>query len=83
MKKNGVGNTSADALMSSENAIVPNTTNSEDASIDHIADGEFEAGLHDLGISPEDIEATRRVEARLAERSCNAQQVAQAGPSTV
>jgi uncharacterized protein (DUF342 family) len=81
-KKKGAGSTSADALTSSENAIVPNATNNEDASVDRVTDGEFEVGLHDLSISPEDIEIIRRVEARLAERLRNAHQAAQAGPST-
>ena len=55
-------------------------TNNEDAFVDHVADREFEVRLHDLGIPPENLEAIRRVEARLAERSRNAQQAAQAQP---
>jgi hypothetical protein len=57
---------------------MPNATNSEDASVDHMADGEFEIGLHDLGIPSKDIEVIRRYEAW---RLCHAQQAAQAGPS--
>ena len=49
-----------------------NAGNSEDASVDHVADGELKVELHDLGISSEDIQAMRRIEARLAERSRNA-----------
>ena len=57
-----------------ENAIVPsaNVGNNEDASVDHVAEGEFKVELHDLGISPKDIKAVRRIEAHLAERSRNA-----------
>ena len=43
----------ADASVSSENAIVPQS-NSGDASIDHDADGEFEVRLHYLGIPLKD-----------------------------
>ena len=57
-----------------ENAIVPsaNVGNSEGASVDHVTEREFKVELHDLGISPKDIKAVRRIEAHLAERSRNA-----------
>ena len=67
-----------------ENAIVPsaNVGNSEGASVDHVTEREFKVELHDLGISPKDIKAVRRIEVRLVERSRNARQAAaQAGPS--
>ena len=66
------------------NAIMPstNTGNSEDALVDHVAEGEFEVDLHDFGIPSEDIQAIRSIEARLTKRSCSARQaVAQADPS--
>ena len=83
-KKKGNDNTSTEPPTSLENAIVPsaNAVNREDASVDYVAEGEFEVELHDLGIPPEDIKAVRRIEVRLAERSRNARQaVAQACPS--
>jgi hypothetical protein len=72
------------------NAIIPTNIgnnnhedNSEDTSVDDLADGEFEVELLDMGISREDIQAMRRFDACLVERSCHARQVAtQAGPSS-
>ena len=57
-----------------ENAIVMtnNANNNEDASVDHVTEGELEVELHDLGIPNEDIQDMRRIEARLTERSRNA-----------
>ena len=83
-KKNPNDSTSMEPPTSTENAIVSsgNTGNIEDASVHHVVKGEFEVDLHVLGIPPKDIEAVRRMEARLAERSRSAQQAAaQAGPS--
>ena len=55
---------SAEVLAASDNAIVPtNTTNnnrkdnSEDTSVDDLADGEFEVELLDMCIASEDIQA--------------------------
>jgi len=61
-----------------DNAIITtnNAGNSEDASVDHLADGEFEVELHNMGISTEGIQAMRRIEACLVERSHNDQQAA-------
>ena len=70
--------------VSTENAIITtnNAGNSEDTSVDHLADGEFEVELHDMGIPFEDIKAMRRIEAHLAKRLRNAwQAAAQADPS--
>ena len=73
-KKKTNDSTSLEPPTSTENAIVPsaNVGNNEDASVDHVAEGEFKVELHDLGISPKDIKAVRRIEAHLAERSRNA-----------
>ena len=62
-KKKGTGSTLAEPPMSLENTIVPsdNIVNCDDASVDHVAEGEFEVGLHNLGIPLEDIEAIRRI----------------------
>ena len=76
---------------SAANAIVPTNAgnnnredNSEDTLEDDLADGEFEVELLDMGIATEDIQATQRIDACLAERSRNARQAAtQADPSTV
>ena len=59
VKKKGNDSTSMEPPTSQENAIVlsANTVNNEDDSVDHIAEGEFEVKLHDLGIPPKDIEA--------------------------
>jgi len=51
--------------------------------VDDLADGEFEVKLLDMGFTSEDIQAMRRIDARLTERSRHARQAAtQAGPST-
>ena len=73
-KKKTNDSTSTEPPTSTENTIVPsvNAGNSEDASVHHVAEGEFKVELHDLGISPKVIKAIRRIEARLAERSRNA-----------
>ena len=44
-----------------------NGINSDDISVDTIADGQHEVNLLDLGISAEDIVAMRRIDARLEE----------------
>ena len=52
-KKKGNGDTSTDVPMSLENAIVPQqnrNSNNADISVEHVAEGEFEVNLHDLGI---------------------------------
>jgi len=69
----------------SNNIIVPiNADNhhnhGEDLKVEDLADGGLEVDLHDLGISAEDIQAMKRIGARLAERQLQAQQ-AQAGTS--
>ena len=57
-----------------ENAIfmTNNADNNEDASVDHVTEGELEVELHDLGIPSDDIQDMRRIEACLTERSRNA-----------
>ena len=56
--------------------------NSGDTSVDDLADGEFEVELLDMGVAREDIQAMRRIDARLVERLRHARQVTtQAGPS--
>ena len=65
-KKKGAGSTLSDISTSPEDAVVTQgngNTTSTDVSIDHIAEGEFEVNLHDLGIPPEDMEAYRRIKA--------------------
>ena len=57
----------------SNNIIVPiNADNhhdhDEDLEVEDLADGGLEVDLHDLGISAEDIQAMKRIDARLAER---------------
>jgi len=68
----------------SNNIIVPtnadNNDHDEDLEVEDLADGGLEVDLHDLGISAEDIQAMKRIDARLAERQLQAQQ-AQAGTS--
>jgi len=52
----------------------------EDLEVEDLTEGEFEVELHDLGISAEDFQVTKRIDARLTERLRHAQQ-AQAGTS--
>jgi len=59
-----------------------NEDQADDLEIEDLADGGLEVDLHDLGISAEDIQAMKRIDARLAERLRHAQQ-AQAGTSNV
>ena len=71
----------------SNNIIVPinadnNHGHGEDLEVEDLTDGGLEVDLHDLGISVEDIQAMKRIDARLAERQLQAQQ-AQAGTSNV
>jgi len=77
-------NTSIEA-QPSNNIIVPthadnNDDHGEDLEVKDLADRGLEVDLHDLGISVEDIQAMKRIDARLAERQLQAQQ-AQAGTS--
>ena len=69
----------------SNNIIVPTNANNnddhgEDLEVEDLTDGGLEVDLHDLGISVEDIQVMKRIDARLAERQLQAQQ-AQAGTS--
>ena len=83
-KKKRPGNTPADAPMFVENAIVlqgNGNSNSDNISVDHVAEGDFEVNLHDLGISTEDIEAMRRIEAHIAEAQKTRQAALEVGPS--
>ena len=62
----------------SNNIIVPtnadNNDHDEDLEVEDLADGGLEVNLHDLGISAEDIQAMKRIDACLAERLHQAQQ---------
>ena len=75
-------NASADAPPSTDNTLVPNDNedHGKDFQVEDLTDGDFEVNLHDLGISAEDIQAMKRIDARLSERLHQAQQ-AQAGTS--
>ena len=55
--------------------------NSDDISIDTIADGQHEVNLLDLGISAEDIAVMRRIDACLEEARRAQQQALEVGPS--
>ena len=57
-----------------------NEDHSEDFEVEDLADRDFKVKLHDLGISTEDIQVMKRIDARLSERLRQAQQ-AQAGTS--
>ena len=83
-KKKGAGSTSADAPISPETAVLPQgngNSNSDNISVDHIVEGDFEVNLHDLGISTEDIEAMRRIEAHVAKAQKTRQAALEVGPS--
>ena len=58
-----------------------NKINSDNISIDTIAEGQHKVNLLDLGISAEDIAAMRRIDARHEEVRRAQQQALQAGPS--
>ena len=80
-------NASSEAPSSTNDALV--TTNNEnkedqgeDLEVEDLAEGAFEADLQDLGITTKDIQAMKRIDARLAERLRHAQQ-AQAGTSNM
>jgi len=75
-------NASAEAPPSNDNTLAPNDNedHGEDFEVKDLADGDFEVDLHDLGISAEDIQVMKKIDARLSERLRQAQQ-AQAGTS--
>ena len=76
-KKKTNASASTEPPASSDNAIIStNTGNNEDASVDHLADGEFDVKLHYMGIATEDIQAMRRIDACLVERSRHDRQAA-------
>jgi len=67
--------------MSPEEAVVTQTnsnSNSDNISVENVAEEDYEVHLHDLAISAEDIKAMRRIEARIAK----AQKTNQAAPAT-
>ena len=66
-----------DALVTTNN---DNEDQVENIESEDLAEGKFEVNLHDLGITAEDIQALKRIDARLIERLRHAQQ-AQAGTS--
>jgi len=57
------------------------STNSDDISVDTIADGQHEVNMLDLGISTEDIAAMWRIDARLEEARRTQHQALEARPS--
>ena len=79
-------NASTEAQPLTNNALV--TTNNDnndedqgkDIEVEDLAKGAFEVDLQDLGITTEDIQAMKRIDARLTKRLRHAQQ-AQAGTS--
>ena len=78
-------NASTDAIPTNDNTL--DTTNGdntedngEDLGVENLTDGDFEVYLHDLGITAEDIQVMKRIDARLSKRLRQAQQ-AQAGTS--
>jgi hypothetical protein len=77
-------NASTEAPPSTDNAVVTtgndNKDHGEDLEVEDLADGDFEVELHDLGISAEDIQVMKRIDARLIERLRHTQQ-AQANTS--
>ena len=81
--KKGASSASADTTMPPEDAVVlqGNGNNNDNVSVGTVADGEHEVNLLNLGISPEDIEAMQRIDARLEEVRRAKQQELQAGPS--
>ena len=81
--KKGASSASADTTMPPADAVVlqGNGNNSDNVSVGTVADGEHEVNLLDLGISPEDIEAMRRIDARLEEVRNTHQVALEAGPS--
>ena len=58
-KKKNNASTSTEPPTTTKNAIATtnNADKSEDALVDHVADGELKVDVHDLGISTEDIQA--------------------------
>ena len=48
-------------------AVQANHTNSDNVSVDTVADGQLEVDLYDLGIPAEDITAMKRIDTRLEE----------------
>ena len=66
-------NASAEALPSTNDALVTtNNDNNEDQGkdleVEDLAEGDFKVELYDLGISAEDIQVMKRIDARLTER---------------
>jgi hypothetical protein len=59
---------------------IKNEDQNEEIEVEDLTEGEFEVDLHDLGITAEDIQVMKRIDARLTERLRHAQQ-AQAGTS--
>ena len=55
-----------DALVVTNNG--NNEDQGEDFEVEDLADGDFQVNLHDLGISAEDIQVMKRIDARLTER---------------
>jgi len=69
-------NASAEAPPSNDNTLAPNDNedHGEDFEVKDLADGDFEVDLHDLGISAEDIQVMKKIDAHLSERLRQAQQ---------
>ena len=77
-------NASTEVPPSTGNALVAtgndNEDHGEDLEVEDLTDGDLEVELHHLGISAEDIQVMKRIDARLVERLRHPQQ-AQAGTS--
>ena len=58
-----------------------NGTSSDGVSVDALADGQLEVNLLDIGVSAEDIAATRRIDTRIEEARRAQQQALEAEPS--
>jgi hypothetical protein len=66
-------------------AVVPaqNQTSTKEGEVEDIASGHFEVQLDEMGVPAEDVVAYQRIEAKLAEVTARARQVARAvQPST-
>ena len=75
-------NASTEAQPANNNTVAPNGDNTEDHRVEDHADGDFEVDLHDLGISAEDIQTMRRIDARLSVRLRQTQQAQQTQANT-
>jgi len=80
--KKGASSALTNAMTPPEDAVVlqGNGNNNDNVSVNNVTEGEHEVNLHDFGIPPEDIEAMRRILARLAEVQKSRQAALAVGP---